>query len=191
VSKHIDDIADLVSDIANANKGTQRGRGMVEASLRETGAGRSILADKNGQVIAGNKTFEAWVDIGGEIEVVRTDGKKLVVVQREDLDLSDDTGMARKLAYYDNRASEVGLAWDVDQILADVGAGIDLSGIFRDDELDAFLADMQAEALAPNTSAQLGAMEYRIVIKCNDEHHQAELLSRFEEEGFECLALIS
>lgn len=88
MGKRIDRIADLRPDATNANKGTARGRGMVEASLRETGAGRSILADKAGRIIAGNKTLEAWADIGGEIEVVRTDGKKLVVVQREDLDLS-------------------------------------------------------------------------------------------------------
>lgn len=142
MSKRIESIADLSPDRTNANKGTQRGRGMVEASLRETGAGRSILADKDGRIIAGNKTLEAWVDIGGEIEVVRTTGDKLVVVQREDLDLSDDTGTARKLAYYDNRAGEVGLEWDAEQLLADIGAGVDLSDLFRQDELDEILADV-------------------------------------------------
>jgi hypothetical protein len=140
MSKRIENISDLQTDRTNANKGTQRGRGMVEASLRETGAGRSILADKDGRIIAGNKTLEAWVDIGGKIEVVRTNGDKLVVVQREDLDLSDDTGMARKLAYYDNRASEVGLEWDAEQLLADIGAGVDLSSMFRQDELNELLS---------------------------------------------------
>lgn len=155
MTKRIDDIADLTPDKTNANKGTQRGRGMVEASLRETGAGRSIVADKNGQVIAGNKTLEAWVDIGGEIEVVRTDGKKLVVVQREDLDLSDDTGMARKLAYYDNRAGEVGLEWDTEQLLADMNAGVDLTDLFRQDELDELLADLLPKPEASDAPAQV------------------------------------
>jgi uncharacterized protein YacL (UPF0231 family) len=145
MAKKIDKTADLTPDRTNANKGTQRGRGMVEASLRETGAGRSILADKNGQVIAGNKTLEAWVDIGGEIVTVRTNGEKLVVVQREDLDLSDDTGMARKLAYYDNRAGEVGLEWDTEQLLADLNAGVDLLDLFRQDELDELLGNITPE----------------------------------------------
>jgi len=140
MSKTIKGVADLRPDATNANKGTQRGRGMVEASLREVGAGRSILADREGRIIAGNKTLEAWVDIGGEIEVVRTNGDKLVVVQREDLDLSDDTGAARKLAYYDNRAGEVGLEWDAEQLLADLNAGVDLSGLFHDDELNELLS---------------------------------------------------
>lgn len=139
MTKKIERLSDLRPDATNANKGTQRGRGMVEASLRETGAGRSIVADKDGRIIAGNKTLEAWVDIGGEIEVVRTDGKRLVVVQREDLDLSDDTGTARKLAYYDNRAGEVGLEWDTEQLLADLSAGVDLSGMFTTEELDNLL----------------------------------------------------
>ena len=139
MSRRIETLADLQPDRTNANRGTQRGRGMVEASLRETGAGRSIVVDKDGRIIAGNKTLEAWADIGGEIEIVRTDGKRLVVVQRDDLDLSDDTGAARKLAYYDNRAGQVGLDWDTEQLLADLNAGVDLSGMFRDDELDELL----------------------------------------------------
>lgn len=146
MSKTIQRVDDLQPDATNANKGTERGRYMVEASLREVGAGRSIVADKDGRIIAGNKTLEAWTEMGGEIEVIRTDGKRLVVVQREDLDLSDDTGAARKLAYYDNRAGEVGLEWDAEQLLADLQSGVDLSAMFHDDELDALLEGLKAEA---------------------------------------------
>ena len=127
-------------DRKNANKGTERGRYMVEASLRETGAGRSILLDKDGRIIAGNKTFEAASDIGLPVRVVETDGTELVAVKRTDLDLDDDTGTARKLAYYDNRAAQVGLDWDAEQMLADLGAGLDLSAMFKQDELDALIA---------------------------------------------------
>jgi DNA modification methylase len=139
MAKKIVDIADLKPDVRNANKGTQRGRGMVEASLREVGAGRSIVTDKDGRVIAGNKTLEAAADIGLKIRVVETTGQELVVVQRNDLDLSDDTGPARKLAYYDNRAGETGLAWDAEVLLADLNNGVDLSGMFNADELDVLL----------------------------------------------------
>lgn len=143
MSKRIESIADLRPDATNANRGTVRGRSMVEASLREDGAGRSILVDVSGQTIAGNKTLDAWADIGGEIIVVPSDGTKLVVVQRTDLDLSDPTGAARRLAYRDNRASEVGLEWDTEQLLSDLSAGVDLSSMFRQDELDALLEGMQ------------------------------------------------
>jgi len=142
MAKQIKTVSDLIPDHANANKGTERGRYAVEASLRETGAGRSIVVDKNGKIIAGNKTLESWADISGEIEIVRTDGKKLVVVQREDLDLDDVEGLARKLAYYDNRAGQLGLEWDAEQLFSDLNAGVDLSGMFFDHELNNILGHL-------------------------------------------------
>jgi len=142
MAKKIKGIEDLQHDIRNANKGTQRGRGMVEASLREVGAGRSILADREGRIIAGNKTLEAAADIGLGIRVVETDGSELVVVQRKDLDLSDDTGPARKLAYFDNQTSSVGLAWDAEVLLADLQSGVDLAAMFKEDELEALLGEL-------------------------------------------------
>jgi len=39
-------LEDLVQDRQNANAGTERGRYMLDHSLRELGAGRSILVDK-------------------------------------------------------------------------------------------------------------------------------------------------
>jgi hypothetical protein len=114
-------------DVKNANKGTERGRYMVEASLRETGAGRSILLDKDGRIIAGNKTFEAASDIGLPVRVVETDGTELVAVKRTDLDLDDDTGTARKLdlnskdgsvTFKDNETGNT-VAWGADVKLPD------------------------------------------------------------------------
>ena len=148
------DYSGIKPDVKNANKGTERGRYMVEASLRETGAGRSILLDKDGRIIAGNKTFEAASDIGLPVRVVETDGTELVAVKRTDLDLDDDTGTARKLAYYDNRAAQVGLDWDAEQLLADLGAGLDLSAMFRQDELDALIATISASDSTANGTAE-------------------------------------
>lgn len=51
-------ISDLIPDDRNANKGTERGNGLLERSLQQYGAGRSILIDKNNRIIAGNKTVE-------------------------------------------------------------------------------------------------------------------------------------
>ena len=85
-TKQINSIDDLTPDPRNANKGTERGAVQLENSLRDYGAGRSILVDKHGVVIAGNKTLEQAASLGLEVETIRTDGNKLVVVQREDLD---------------------------------------------------------------------------------------------------------
>jgi hypothetical protein len=112
---------------------------MVERSLRELGAGRSILIDKNGKVIAGNKTLEAASSIDlDSVVVVRTHGDKLVAVMREDLDLDEPTGIARRMAYADNRVAQVGIDFDPDVIAADLEAGFDFSDWFEDFELEDF-----------------------------------------------------
>lgn len=140
--KDITSIADLTPDQNNANKGTKRGVDLLEQSLQSYGAGRSVLVDKNGVIIAGNKTIEGAVGIGlDDVEVVRTDGKRVVVVQRTDLDLGEG-GAARQLAYADNRASEVGLAWDEERIAADLEGGVDLSNMWFKGELEALVGDL-------------------------------------------------
>jgi hypothetical protein len=89
--KVISKLSDLTPDARNANKGTERGNSRIERSLRQYGAGRSILIDKKGRIIAGNKTVENAAAIGlEEVTVVQTDGKRIIAVQRTDL------GPARK-----------------------------------------------------------------------------------------------
>ena len=135
------DKINLTPDPKNANKGTQRGRGLLEKSLRRYGAGRSILADKHGVVIAGNKTLETAADIGLPVRVVQTDGRELVVVQRTDLDLSQDKA-ARELAYADNRVAQVDLDFDPVQMAADAAAGVALGEFWTKDELAEIIGGM-------------------------------------------------
>jgi ParB-like nuclease domain len=44
---------------------------------------------------------------------------------------------------------------------------------------------------SPGAQSQMGDLEYRVIILCAGEDHQAELLARFESEGLEARALIS
>lgn len=143
-------LSELLPDRHNANAGTERGQYMVDTSIEQFGAGRSILLDRDNEVIAGNKTLQALIDAGyDELLVVESDGKTAVAVKRTDMDLDDPSTGARGLAYADNRASEVGLAWDAEQLLADVQAGIDLEAWFHEDELMSLLADVQAPSFEP------------------------------------------
>ncbi len=126
-------LSELTPDDINANKGTQRGSGMLEKSLREYGAGRSVLVDKAGRIIAGNKTIEAAGAIGLEDAVmIETDGSRVVIVKRTDLDL--DSPQGRGLAIADNRVAEVGLEWDM-EALEKIGEELDLGEFWFDDEL--------------------------------------------------------
>lgn len=126
----------LKPDAENANKGTERGLEMLEMSLRELGAGRSILIDKNGRIIAGNKTAERAASLGLEdVLIIPSNGKFLVAVQREDLDLTEDPE-AKKLALLDNRISEIDLAWDAERLLnlANVYGEDVIDGVFNPEE---------------------------------------------------------
>ena len=184
--KQLADIHDLTLDPSNANKGTERGLGMLEHSLREYGAGRSILVDREGRVIAGNKTLERAVDIGLPVEIVQSDGTKLIVVQRTDLDFEADP-RARQLAYADNRTGEEGLEWDIEQLKADLDAGIDLGEWWLRDELKELLGDPRT---LDDKSDEIGDMEYKIIVDCTSEDEQLRLLAQFNGEGLSCKALV-
>jgi len=133
-------------DEHNANKGTKRGRDLLQQSLKEIGGGRSILLDKDGNVIAGNKTYEGAQEAGLQVRIVKAERGELIAVQREDLDLNDPTGEARRLAYLDNRVSELDLEWDVEQIAQDSASGLDFDGIgFLEGELRLLLEQAGAE----------------------------------------------
>lgn len=143
---------DLKPDSRNANMGTERGLGMLEHSLRTYGAGRSILVDKNGVVIAGNKTLDRAAELGLQLRVVETDGKELVVVRRADLDINTPEG--RSLAVADNRVAEIDLQWNAEEMARLMGDGVPLDQFFFPDELEKLLAqpiqlEGEAGAVAP------------------------------------------
>lgn len=147
-------VTDYLPDDHNANQGTERGLQMIEDSLHQDGVGRSIVADAHGRVPAGNKTLEAAMNAGiTEVIEIETDGNALIVHKRSDWDLADPKGAARRYAYRDNRAAEVGLSWDANVIAADIEAGLDLGSMFQDYEISA-LYD-QAAAIAEQEQRQL------------------------------------
>lgn len=139
-------ITDYLPDDHNANLGSERGLQMLEDSLQSVGVGRSLVVDANDKIPAGNKTLEAAVNAGIEDVIeIETDGKALIVHKRSDWNLDDPQGAARKYAYLDNRVSEVSLTWDANVIAADVEAGVDLSGMFTELELQALGVDVLDE----------------------------------------------
>ncbi len=120
MTKKIDTLADLTPDGENFNKHTEFGQKLLEDSLRKFGAGRSILVDKDGNIIAGNSTTETAAAIGMEdVIVVPTDGKKLVVVQRTDLSLDSPEG--RELALADNMTALKGIDIDLAKVQETLG----------------------------------------------------------------------
>lgn len=104
-------ISDLRFDDKNFNAHTEYGMSLLEKSLRENGAGRSILIDKDNNIIAGNGIIEAAGNIGLEdLQIVETDGTKIVAVKRTDIALDSKEG--REMALADNATAAEDLSWD-------------------------------------------------------------------------------
>lgn len=111
------DISELRFDKKNFNKHTPEGMGLLEKSLQQFGAGRSILVDKDNNIIAGNGIVEAAQNAGiTKTRVIETTGDELVVVKRKDVELDSDQG--REMALADNATAAADLSWD-DDLLKD------------------------------------------------------------------------
>jgi putative transposase len=139
VARMVRHLADLTPDPHNANRGTVRGREALDRSLREYGAGRAVLIDRHGCVIAGNKTVEQAKRLNIPLRVVKTDGTHLIAVQRDDLDLRTDP-RAKALAIADNRVGELDLEWDIEMLKQLHAEGLDLSAFWTEVEFAALLA---------------------------------------------------
>ena len=135
MAEKIIDIEQLAQDQHNFNKGSEQGQELMERSFKEMGAGRSILIDRNGNIIAGNKSQKAAIAAGiKKVRIIETTGDELVAVKRTDVDI--DSAEGRKMAYLDNLTTQVNLTWDeteLQAVQADV-EGFDIAGFGFDIE---------------------------------------------------------
>ena len=149
----------------------------IASSLRRYGQVKPIVIHADTSVIeAGNGTYQAAQKLGWtHLAAVR---------------VKHDATTAKGFALADNRTAELA-AWN-DELLSDLIAEL----AEEEPELaDALLLDKLVTSDKKSTdldgSSQLGGIEYRLVITCEGEEHQAELLERFEQEGLKCRALMS
>lgn len=177
-------LSELTPDPHNANKGTDRGRKLLQGSIRDLGAGRSILLDKHDTIIAGNKTAEAANAAGiTRVRIIETDGTEIIAVRRTDLDLATDA-VAKKLAIADNRVAELSLEWDPAAMLA-LSDEIDLGEMFNPKELAGLLASVRPQSSATDdapdvpkkATTQLGDLyilgDHRLL--CGDSTSKADV----------------
>lgn len=116
-------IADLIPDDKNFNRGSEFGNSLIEKSFRKFGAGRSILLDKNNRIIAGNKSVENAVSIGMEdVQIVESDGKRIIAVKRMDIDLDSPEG--REMALADNASAKANIVFDAELVEAELGEAV-------------------------------------------------------------------
>ncbi len=91
-------------DSRNYRKHSDKNKDLINKSLKECGAGRSIVIDNEDNIIAGNGIYEQAQKLGLKTKVIETDGSELVVVKRTDLATNDEK--RKQLAVMDNSTSD-------------------------------------------------------------------------------------
>ena len=84
---------------------TQESSAAVNKSLKDLGAGRSILIDADNTIIGGEGVMSEAEKLGIKVRVIDTDGSELIAVRRKDLKFSDPKRKA--LAIADNRCQDL------------------------------------------------------------------------------------
>ena len=91
-------------DARNYRKHNDKNKELINKSLAECGAGRSILIDNEDEIIAGNGVYEQAKALNIPVKIIETDGKELIAVKRTDLNTQDEK--RKRLAVMDNSSSD-------------------------------------------------------------------------------------
>ena len=126
----------------NANKHTQRGLGMLDKSMADSGFIGAMTSAADDEIFDGSARLEtAYGRFGDDVEpiIIDTDGTRPIIVRRTDIPNADDP-RAKKLAIAANRIASIDLDWDA-EILAEIADEIDVSDMFFDDELQRLISN--------------------------------------------------
>lgn len=142
----------------------------IRRSMRKHGVWGSLIVQRStGFVLAGNHRLRAMR------------AEKLTEVSVQWADVDDVT--ATKILLADNRLS--------DRAVYDADVLDDLLSTFDDVEIEDMGFDVVSEEIEAGAEPELGDIEYRVVVDCDDERDQAQMLERLEKEGRKCRALMS
>ncbi len=170
-------MTEIKFDKRNYRKHSDKNKELINKSLEECGAGRSILVDNEGEIIAGNGVYEQAQQLNMPVKVIETDGTELVVVKRTDLATDDER--RKRLAVMDNSTSDSS-EFDVELLKVDFDLpelkdmGIDIPDVKIDEPKD--ISDDLKEI-------------WQVVIECKNEAEQQEIFERLSQEGLECRLL--
>lgn len=172
-----DHIGSLKPDPRNARRHNPRNVGLIVDSLHKVGAGRSVVIDERGVVLAGNATIEAAAEAGiTKLRIIDTDGSEIIAIRRKGLSKKQKT----RLSLADNRTAELA-DWE-SEVLRELKPD-DLDDLFHPEELAAILG-VESEPKEKLKSAGARQEGFGVVIICEDEAEQREAYTRMTEEGF-------
>lgn len=116
-------MSELKFDPKNYRIHGDKNKRLIQKSLVDCGAGRSILIDKEDCIIAGNGVYEQAQELGLKVRVIESDGTELIAIKRTDLKTED--ARRKALALADNYTSDTSV-FDIEAVMED----------FTPDELD-------------------------------------------------------
>lgn len=140
-------------DTRNYRKHDQKNKDLINKSLKECGAGRSIVIDNEDNIIAGNGIYEQAQKLGLKTKVIETDGSELVVVKRTDLATEDEK--RKQLAIMDNSTSDSS-EFDIPLLTTDFDASYlkDLGLDVPDLNIDNFGSEQNFDDIVENGKKQ-------------------------------------
>jgi ParB-like chromosome segregation protein Spo0J len=154
---------------------------LLDSSIAEHGQFRSVLArelpDGSLQILAGHGTRDALVRAKRDVQV-------------EVWDVPDDN-QARQIVLMDNRASDLAQYNNAD-LIALLDQGLDGTG-WDTAAYEKLLDDGVRNPLPEEGDADVGDDDrkgFRVLIECDTEEQQVQLMQRLLDEGFECRALL-
>lgn len=159
----------------------------IEKSLKELGAGRSVLIDSENMLIAGNGVFEQAKKLKIPVKIIESNGKELIAIKRTDL--KTDSDKRKALAIADNKINDMSF-FDFDKLkteleqLNDVDFDLEFTG-FKDFELG-FLDNFTAQT---PQSSPAGDNEQVIETDANvnNEYHD---MPEYEQESIDNFRII-
>jgi hypothetical protein len=180
MSEQVIDITELKQDEKNFNKGTAKGRKLMKKSFQELGAGRSILIDKDGNIIAGNKSQQSAQEAGiKKVRIIESDGTELIAVKRTDVSLDSKKG--REMALADNATAKADIEWDPD-LISQLGDLYDIETSMYVPE------DQELQINMDDISDNLQHFR-QVIVVCHSEDEMNELANQFKQEGYKCSTL--
>ena len=158
--------------------------GAIWESIQENGFfGALVVQESSGCILVGNHRWMAAKEAGlQEVPVMY-------------VDVDDERAMRILLA--DNRTNDVAsydgeMLVDVLEHLESTDEGLAGTG-YDGDALDELLDDLGRKKMEVGAEDQTELLDsgFQVLVECEDEWQQQDLLERLEEEGYSCRALIS
>lgn len=165
-------VADLIPATYNPRKITKEAKQGLEASIERFGLLQSIVVNRRNNVVIGGHQ---------RLAILQEKGVDEVDVILVDLDEKDEK--AANLAL-NNKHIQGEFTTDFRDLLTEIaGADDPLFKELRFDRLERSGPKSGGFDIDSALRESIGGFRYRVLVECDDEHHQGELLKRFKAEG--------